>query len=198
MYMTCRPYSSDFLPDLQLCPHSCHTSPAGLPWLNHMCLWIASLPLLFHRKAFLPDACMIKFPTWFSSQFMYHLPEKSSLTTLSKTMPPVQLLCSLSCLFLHNICYLLTSYIFILPPQREWQPYRSTDFCLVGLLLYSQHLERCLVHSASRWENSLVRFKQQSSSAHNQSRTTFLWSSPSFPDLLHSPLWEFPHTISQA
>lgn len=94
---------SDFLLDLQLCPHLC-------PFFDYIECASGStfLPLLFHRNAFFPDACVIKFPTTFRPQFTCHLPERLSLTTLSKTVLPIHLLCNFSCLFLRNICYFLT------------------------------------------------------------------------------------------
>ena len=94
--MACRPYSSDVLLDLQLCPHLCHTNL--LPFFDDIecASGSTSLPLMFHRNAFFLDACVIKFPTTFRSQFVYHLLERPSLTTLSKTVLPAHLLSSLS------------------------------------------------------------------------------------------------------
>ena len=157
--MACRPYQQIPCQLFNYVPIP--ATKVSLPFLE--CVKCASgsgsLPLLFHKNTFPPDACMVQSLTSFRSLLTYHLPERSSPTTPSKTTPLNHLISSLPCLFLCNIGYFLTYiFVYLASPKRMAAPWES-GFCLFGLILYIQHLEWCLAPSASRWENSARRFK---------------------------------------
>lgn len=93
--------------------HSCYTGPPVLPCLHHMCLWIRISASAIPQKHFPSRSLYDPIPHLIQGSVYISPRESSSLTSLSKAMPPVQVLCSFSCLFLHNFCYLLISYEFV-------------------------------------------------------------------------------------
>lgn len=127
-----------------------------------MCFWLSISASAVPQKCF-PSRCLYDSISCFIQGLIHLSPPQRVFPDLSmqNSSLPIRSLASPACFFTTFVTCWHTIYLFILPPLREWQPRSSRDFCLLGLLLYIQHLEWCLAPSASRRDSSSLRSKLQ-------------------------------------
>lgn len=160
-----------------------------------MCFWLSISASAVPQKCF-PSRCLYDSIPCFIWVLIHLSPPQRVFPDLSiQNSSPPHPISSLSCLFLHNICYLLTYHIlvYLASPEGMAAPLEQ-GFLSVGFIaIYSAPwmVPGPLCLKAGQLHTEIQTAK---SSAHNQARTTSLFSStPSLASLL--PSWEFSEKV---